>query len=364
MKPKDYRVKRFAISVIAPLLLALAVAAPIASATQRACGPELNHYQRAASATNLLLPELNSDFQSLTGGKFSLEELKEGFTEIKLTFVSERNRDEVFTAVHKAWDTLVAKKQIIDEMNLNPDALSEQNMQLLIHLTISSFLSAGLVHSIDELGSIEARPSMSAPMAAWYDLLGGIARAHKLCTGDSSKCHFYLYLSGMLHGLFNSVEVHQANNHFPAADPNVDGAYMDVASGIMWSVIKSLPVMDKNRPLVMLDNSPFVAGGIEAIANQLGMSNVDAQRTDLSNLEEVKKLRQPLALLRIKNTVSYVNGFEEVLPELLSWIEPGGKALFLFDSRDQQEYAEHKHGEDIEKLINEGWTREPLRVGQ
>ncbi|NQZ01860.1 MAG: hypothetical protein HRT45_14450 [Bdellovibrionales bacterium] len=65
-------------------------------------------------------------------------------------------------------------------------------------------------------------------------------------------------------------------------------------------------------------------------------------------------------MLRVKNAISYVEGFGIGLVELSSWVVPGGKIVFMFDQDFQRQIVNRYHGPLLDQLRAEGWVESEL----
>jgi SAM-dependent methyltransferase len=102
------------------------------------------------------------------------------------------------------------------------------------------------------------------------------------------------------------------------------------------------------------DYSPFVVSYLRTAAELTGSRNVSVVEADLNRLTRPVK---PLAVLRTKNAVHYVPGFDKKLEEMADWIAPGGQLVIQNDPNPaQRSMIVEKHGPLIRRLISEGWT--------
>lgn len=104
------------------------------------------------------------------------------------------------------------------------------------------------------------------------------------------------------------------------------------------------------------DYSPFVVSYLKTAAELAGAKNATAVEADLLKLERPAK---PLAVLRTKNAVHYVPGFDKKLETMTDWIAPGGQLIVQNDPNPaQRSMIIEKHGPLIRRLIAEGWEFE------
>jgi hypothetical protein len=104
------------------------------------------------------------------------------------------------------------------------------------------------------------------------------------------------------------------------------------------------------------DYSPFVVSYLKTAAELAGAGNASAVEADLLQL---KRPAKPIAVLRTKNAVHYVPGFDKKLETMTDWIAPGGKLYIQNDPNPgQRSVIIEKHGPLIRRLIAEGWEFE------
>ncbi len=139
----------------------------------------------------------------------------------------------------------------------------------------------------------------------------------------------------------------------PSPIPN--GEYWDMAAGINASgfIYREL---DPKMNYSFFDNSPFVASYLNTAAELTGAKNARVLEGDIDKLT---KPARPIAVLRVKNVVSYVHGFDEKLEEMADWVAPGGQIVLQNDPHPAQRgILLEKHGPLIRRLIAEGWAIE------
>jgi SAM-dependent methyltransferase len=100
------------------------------------------------------------------------------------------------------------------------------------------------------------------------------------------------------------------------------------------------------------DFSPYVVSYLNAIAKHKG-AEAAAIEADILKLQ---KPERPLAVLRSKNAVAYVPGFEKKLSEMADWVAPGGRLVLQNDPNSAQRgLIVRNHGPLALRLIEEGW---------
>ena len=133
------------------------------------------------------------------------------------------------------------------------------------------------------------------------------------------------------------------------------GEYWDMAAGMnaQGFIHREL---EPGTNYSFFDYSPFVVSYLETAARLAGAGNVAVVEADLNALTRPAK---PLAVLRTKNAVHYVPGFDRKLEKMADWIAPGGRLYIQNDpSPGQRSLIIEKHGPLIRRLIAEGWEFE------
>ena len=133
------------------------------------------------------------------------------------------------------------------------------------------------------------------------------------------------------------------------------GEYWDMALGMNAQGFIHLE-LDPATKYSFFDYSPFVVSYLQTAAELAGAKNVSVVEADLNGLTRPAK---PLAVLRTKNAVHYVPGFEKKLVEMVDWIAPGGQLVIQNDPNpNQRSMIIEKHGPLVRRLIAEGWEFE------
>ncbi len=142
--------------------------------------------------------------------------------------------------------------------------------------------------------------------------------------------------------------------HLPPS-PIPNGEYWDMASGMnaQGFIHREL---DPNTKYSFFDYSSFVVSYLKTAAELAGAKNAEVVEADLNKLTKPAK---PLAVLRTKNAVHYVPGFDKKLEEMVDWIAPEGQLIIQNDpSPGQRSLIISKHGPVIRRLLSEGWAIE------
>lgn len=139
----------------------------------------------------------------------------------------------------------------------------------------------------------------------------------------------------------------------PSPIPN--GEYWDMAAGMNAQrfIYREL---DPNTNYSFFDYSPFVVSYLKTAAELAGKKNATIVEADLNALTKPAK---PLAVLRTKNAVHYVPGFDKKLEEMADWIAPSGQLVIQNDPNPgQRALIISKHRPLIRRLLAEGWRIE------
>lgn len=139
----------------------------------------------------------------------------------------------------------------------------------------------------------------------------------------------------------------------PSPIPN--GEYWDMAAGMnaQGFIHREL---EPGTNYSFFDYSPFVVSYLKTAAELAGARNAAVVEGDINKLERPAK---PLAVLRTKNAVHYVPGFDKKLEEMADWIAPGGQLVIQNDPNPgQRSLIIEKHGPLIRRLIAAGWEFE------
>jgi hypothetical protein len=134
-------------------------------------------------------------------------------------------------------------------------------------------------------------------------------------------------------------------------NPLGSGDFWDMASG-MHAGKFMLRELQPGTRYHFFDNSPYVASYLR---ETLALSGADAEVHE-QDVMKLERPARPIAVLRAKNAVAYVDGFEDKIEEMADWIAPGG-ALVLQNDPDPQQHLSlvHSHGELARRLLREGW---------
>ncbi|MBI2386800.1 MAG: hypothetical protein HYV14_12395 [Elusimicrobia bacterium] len=137
--------------------------------------------------------------------------------------------------------------------------------------------------------------------------------------------------------------------------PIPGGEYWDMAAGMNAQGFIHRELEPGTR-YSFFDYSPFVVSYLNTAAELAGAKNAAAVEADLLQL---KRPAKPLAVLRTKNAVHYVPGFDKKLETMTDWIAPGGQLIIQNDPNpEQRSVIIGKHGPLIRRLIAEGWAFE------
>ncbi len=139
--------------------------------------------------------------------------------------------------------------------------------------------------------------------------------------------------------------------HLPPS-PIEGGEYWDMAAG-MNALGFIHNELDPKTSYSFFDYSPFVASYLETAARIAGKPNAKVVEGDIGALAKPAK---PVAVLRTKNAVHYVPGFDRKLEEMAGWIAEGGQLVIQNDPNPgQRGMILEKHGPLIRRLLAEGW---------
>jgi SAM-dependent methyltransferase len=142
----------------------------------------------------------------------------------------------------------------------------------------------------------------------------------------------------------------EERRHLPRNDLG-SGDYWDMAAGMNAGGF-ILRELEPGTRYSFFDMSPFVVSYLNAIAARKG-ADAAAIEADILKLQRPER---PLAVLRTKNAVAYVPGFEKKLSEMADWVAPGGRLVIQNDPMPgQRELIVKKHGPLAQRLIQEGW---------
>ncbi|MDO8757088.1 MAG: hypothetical protein Q7J64_03665 [Elusimicrobiota bacterium] len=137
--------------------------------------------------------------------------------------------------------------------------------------------------------------------------------------------------------------------------PIPGGEYWDMAAGMnaQGFIHREL---EPGTNYSFFDYSPFVVSYLKTAAELAGAGNAAVVEGDINKLERPAK---PLAVLRTKNAVYYVPGFDKKLETMTDWIAPGGQLVIQNDpGAGQRSMIIEKHGPVIRRLLAEGWELE------
>ncbi|NQZ02723.1 MAG: hypothetical protein HRT45_18830, partial [Bdellovibrionales bacterium] len=201
-------------------------------------------------------------------------------------------------------DTLFSENKMLVEQ-LTAQGLGPEELQSLkAHLALASLISAELRLPSESLELPEITSAHNDQQVLGYRLAELVLEQHSLCLASPGSCHDYIKMLGALWTQFSSVP--SAESHlFPRPAASVEGAYMDIATGVLYSIVNSMPGFSKDRRYLLLDNSPFVVQGLNSLAGLYDFDNVEALNVDVESVDQLQELKQPLAALRIKNAVVY-----------------------------------------------------------
>lgn len=137
--------------------------------------------------------------------------------------------------------------------------------------------------------------------------------------------------------------------------PIPGGEYWDMAAGMNAQGFIHRELEPGTR-YSFFDYSPFVVSYLKTAAELAGAKNASAVEADLLQL---KRPAKPIAVLRTKNAVHYVPGFDKKLETMTDWIAPGGQLIIQNDPNPaQRSMIIEKHGPLARRLIAEGWEFE------
>ena len=153
-----------------------------------------------------------------------------------------------------------------------------------------------------------------------------------------------------LRGFFARRSGGVERRHMPRNDLG-SGDYWDMAAGMNAGGF-ILRELEPGTRYSFFDFSPFVVSYLNAVAAHKG---ADAAAIE-ADILKLKRPERPLAVLRTKNAVAYVPGFEKKLSEMADWIAPGGRLVIQNDPMSgQRRLIIDKHGPLALRLIEEGW---------
>jgi hypothetical protein len=157
-----------------------------------------------------------------------------------------------------------------------------------------------------------------------------------------------------LYSGFKKGRIQAPERPFLPENPLGKGDYWDMASGLNAAGFILLE-QKKDTHYHYFDRSPFVTAHLRELAALTG-ADATVHEADIMTLE---RPAQPLAVLRTKNAITYVAGFEKKLEEMAGWIAPGGQLVIQNDANP----AQHRdlvafHSELALRLLEEGWDLE------
>ncbi len=145
----------------------------------------------------------------------------------------------------------------------------------------------------------------------------------------------------------------QTHQSLPA-NPLPGGEYWDLASVNAADLMRQ--DLDPATRYRFFDISFFVVECLKETVRHLGLTNVSIERQDIRHLAPPTG---PLAVIRAKNTVSYVPDFEKKLEEMASWLQVGGQLILQSETDpDHRAIIVDWHAPLAEKLIRDGWRFE------
>lgn len=133
------------------------------------------------------------------------------------------------------------------------------------------------------------------------------------------------------------------------------GEYWDMAAGLNAGGYIMREV-DSASDYSFFDLSGFVTAVLNETARLAGKPNAKAVQ---ENLLALKKPAKPLSVLRTKNAIAYVPGFDKKLEEMADWVAPGGQLVIQNDPNPgQRSLVVKHHGPLIRDLLSKGWAIE------
>lgn len=162
----------------------------------------------------------------------------------------------------------------------------------------------------------------------------------------------FVELAGAWAAFKDAVPLKDRAPRFMPPSPLVEGEYWDMAAGL--NAGHSI----RNEPgrYVFFDRSPYAAAYLRTAARLAGAAGVEVREEDV---RAITKPTKPLAVLRTKNAVAYVAGFERKLETMADWIAPGGQLVIQNDPHSyQRKVIIDKHGPLALRLLSEGWKFE------
>ena len=145
-------------------------------------------------------------------------------------------------------------------------------------------------------------------------------------------------------------ELGAPRRHMPRNDLG-SGDYWDMAAGINAGYF-ILNELEPGTHYAFFDLSPYAVSYLNTTAALKGADAV-AREADLLTL---RRPERPLAVLRTKNAVAYVPGFEKKLEKMADWIAPGGRLAIQNDPMPgQRVLITEKHAPLALRLLREGW---------
>ena len=147
----------------------------------------------------------------------------------------------------------------------------------------------------------------------------------------------------------------RGTERFMPPSPIARGEYWDMAAG-MNAAGYIYHELEPNMNYTFFDYSPFAVSYLKTAVELSGAKNASIVEGDINKLTKPAK---PLAMLRTKNAIHYVPGFDKKLEEMSDWIAPGGQLAIQNDpGPGQRILIVDKHGPLIRRLISEGWALE------
>ncbi len=118
--------------------------------------------------------------------------------------------------------------------------------------------------------------------------------------------------------------------------PHTDGAYVDLATGIDFSLY--FQQLSPRSHYVLTDNSPFVSGYLNRSVRMLGLQNISVWEKDISTLS-AKDFPEGISLLRAENLFTYIPHTNKLIESLLPAINDLGIVAFLNASKNHTQIA-------------------------
>lgn len=261
-------------------------------------------------------------------------------SEIASLYLAARPGSQAVATLQKQGGFAAAATELITQYSFVNDALLHS-----LHSSPAMFSSDGraVIKAAEELISVaDARQD---PAARRFLQALGRRRAYEYHRQAPQAAKFQALMARA------RGDAQEKRRHMPRNDLG-SGDYWDMAAGMNAGGF-ILSELEPGTRYKFLDLSPFVVSYLNELAFLKG-ADAAAEEADILKLTRPAK---PLSVLRTKNAVAYVPGFEKKLSEMADWIAPGGRLVIQNDPMaGQRGLIVKKHGPLALRLLEEGWN--------